>query len=299
MTPDRAKVRWWVAVCLFWGCLCGSMARADEGASESSTSDEARGNDTAPGETDTDDSDGDAPAADDSLSRYRQPFSVLAERTIGTTSRAVEFNWRRTRVHLGGLVAQPFELNSFDSLRVGGLARIPSGSGIFEVGAGYVWVWDTPSTEMLALTPYRQPGRPWRVSFEGNFGLPLAEGLVTASPRWFPALELVLMGYVGLRYDWYPGSMTGKNLRERLGATLSPGLTDSELRFLDGGRRLDGMQLDPARYTPMVGIGNDIYLAQGVFVSPRVMMSVPLFALPIGSELFFWGEAAVLVGVAL
>ena len=105
------------------------------------------------------------------------------------------------------------------------------------------------------------------------------------------------MGYVGLRYDWYPGSMTGKTLRERLGATLNPGLTESELRFLDG-RRLDGMQLDPARYTPMVGIGNDIYLAQGVFISPRVMLSVPLFALAVDSDLFLWGEAAVLVGMA-
>ena len=236
-----------------------------------------------------------AESTGDILSAYQQPFSVLAERTIGTTSRAVEFNWRRTRLHVGGQVALPFELNSFDSLRVGGLLRIPGASGIFEVGTSYVWVWDTPSTEMLALTPYRQPGRPWRVSLEGNFGLPLAEGLVTAAPRWFPALELVLMGYVGLRYDWYPGSMTGKTLRERLGATVSPGLTESELRFLDA-RRLDGMQLDPARYTPMVGIGNDIYLAQGVFLSPRVMLSVPLFALPIGSDLFFWGEAVVLVG---
>jgi hypothetical protein len=225
------------------------------------------------------------------------PFDVLAERTIGTTSRAVEFNWRRNRVQVGGQVAQPFELNSFDSLRVGGLVRLPREGRIFEFGTSYVWVWDTPSTEMLALTPYRQPGRPWRISLEGNFGLPLAEGLVTASPRWFPALELVLMGYVGLRYDWYPGSMTGKNLRERLGATLSPGLTASESSLLEG-RRLDGMQLDPARYTPMVGIGNDIYLSQGVFVSPRVMLSVPLFALAIESELFFWGEAVVVVGAA-
>ena len=257
-------------------------AWADEAASE-------------PSEETVEDADEATESSGDTLSAYQQPFSILAERTIGTTSRAVEFNWRRTRVHVGGQVALPFELNSFDSLRVGGLLRIPRAGGIFELGTSYVWVWDTPSTEMLALTPYRQPGRPWRISLEGNFGLPLAEGLVTASPRWFPALELVLMGYAGLRYDWYPGSMAGMTVRERLGATLRPGLTESELRFLDG-RRLDGMRLDPARYTPMVGIGNDIYLAQGVFVSPRVMLSLPVFALSIESDLFFWGEAVVLVG---
>lgn len=232
---------------------------------------------------------------DDTLSRYRTPFPVLAERTIGSTSRPVEFNWRRTRVHVGGVVAQPFELNSFDSLRVGGLARIPSNGRVFEVGTGFVWTWDTPSTELLALTPYRQPGRPSRVSFEGNVGLPLAEGIVTASPRWFPALELVLMGYLGVRYDWYPGSMAGKNLRERIGATLNPGLTDEEVTTLEP-RRHPGMQLDRARYTPMVGIGNDIYLAQGIFVSPRVMLAVPLLALASGSDLLWWGDAALVVG---
>ncbi len=150
-------------------------AWADEAASE-------------PSEETVEDADEATESSGDTLSAYQQPFSILAERTIGTTSRAVEFNWRRTRVHVGGQVALPFELNSFDSLRVGGLLRIPRAGGIFELGTSYVWVWDTPSTEMLALTPYRQPGRPWRISLEGNFGLPLAEGLVTASPRWFPAL---------------------------------------------------------------------------------------------------------------
>jgi len=234
---------------------------------------------------------------DDPLSRFRSPFPVLAERTIGTTSRAVEFNWRRTRTQLGGQLAHPFELNSFDTYRMGALARFPREGRILEVGMSYNYVWDTPSTEMLALTPYRQPGRPNRWSFEGNFGLPLAEGVVTAAPRWFPALELVLMGYVGLRYDWYPLSMRGMKFGERLAATFNPGLTDSELTTLEA-RRHPGMQLDPARYTPMVGIGNDIYLAQGVFISPRVMLSVPLLVAANSSDLWWWGEAGVVAGVA-
>jgi hypothetical protein len=291
------------ALCALWVGFFGTgTAWAQEDAGGDSAADDSAGGDSAAddsagGDSAADDSAGGDSAEEDPLSKYKTPFGVLAERTIGTTSRPVEFNWRRTTVQLGGQVAQPFELNSFDSLRLGGLARIPRDGRIFEFGASYVWVWDTPSTEMLALTPYRQPGRPWRVSFEGTFGLPLAEGLVTASPRWFPALELVLMGYAGLRYDWYPGSMTGKTFRERLSATFNPGLTDSEEAFLEG-RRHDGMQLDPARYTPMIGLGNDIYLAQGVFVSPRVMLSVPLFALAVDSELYWWGEAVLVVGAA-
>lgn len=269
----------------------------------------AWGQDTASSDPETDPPTSDSPDAegppadddtadeDDPLSAYRTPFPVLAERTIGTTSRAVEFNWRRTRAQVGGLVAQPFELNSFDSLRAGGLLRLPRDGRVFEVGLGYVWVWNTASTELLALTPYRQPARPRRWSLEGSLGLPLAEGVVTAAPRWFPALELVLMGYVGLRYEWYPGAMAGMRLGPRFGAAVSPGLTADELANLEDRRRA-GMKLDPARYTPMIGMGNDIYLAQGVFVSPRVMLSVPLFVPANGSDLLWWGEASVVVGVA-
>jgi hypothetical protein len=102
---------------------------------------------------------------------------------------------------------------------------------------------------------------------------------------------------VGLRYDWYPLSMEGMKLRERFSATFNPGLTDDEVVTLEP-RRHPGMQLDRARYTPMVGIGNDIYLSQGIFVSPRVMLSVPLLALANSSDLLWWGDASLVVGVA-
>ena len=58
------------------------------------------------------------------------------------------------------------------------------------------------------------------------------------------------------------------------------------------------MQVDPERWGPVIGIGNDIYFAQGVFVSPRVMVSVPLLAPVTGSDLLWWGDASVAVGVA-
>ena len=93
------------------------------------------------------------PAEVDPLAPYRVPFDVLTERAIGSAAQPVEFNWRRTNVMLAATGGHPFELNNFNSLRAGGLARFPMNRAIFEVGVSYVWVWDSPSSELLALTP--------------------------------------------------------------------------------------------------------------------------------------------------
>lgn len=235
--------------------------------------------------------------ADDPLSRHRTPFAELAERTIGTASQPVEFNWRRTTVHAAATGGQLYELNNFNSLRVGAMARFPSGGMIAELGLGYVRTWDTPSSDMLALTPYRQPGRPDRMEIDINVGIPLAEGVVTVAPRIFPSLELVLNGYVGFRYLLYPDAFAGMKAGTVFSSIFAPSLTPDEIANLDD-RRLDAMQVDPGRYGLMIGIGNDLYFKQGIFLSPRAMFSLPILAPVTKTELLLCGEFSLAIGVA-
>lgn len=235
---------------------------------------------------------------EDPLSPYRTPFGVLVESSIGSTSRPVEFNWRRTRAQIGATGNFLAELNNFNTARAGALARFPANGLIYEVSVTHAWVWDTPSSELLALTPYRQPGRPARWDLDFNVGFPLAEGVVTARPRVFPTVEMVLMGYAGLRYDFYPRTFEGLKAREVAGALLSPYLSDAEIENLEE-RRLDAMEVDPGRYNTMVGLGNDLYFKQGIFIAPRVMIAVPLLAPVSGTELYVWGDLSLSVGVAL
>ncbi len=249
---------------------------------------------------DTDDSGGETEEEsedEDVLSPYRTPFVVLTERTIGTTSRPVEFDWRRTTVHVGATGTHLFELNNFNSLFAGGTVRAPAGGGIVEASLGWVWVWDTPSSEQLAYTPYRQPGRPDRLELDLAVGYPLAEGVVTAAPRFFPPVELVFSVYGGLGYHIYPGAMKGKRFRERMSAVFSPMLTESELEILED-RRLDAMMVDTGRYGVFVGVGDELYFRQGVFVAPRVMFAVPVLAVAAGSELWFQADLSLTIGVA-
>ncbi len=247
-------------------------------------------------EQDSDDEDSD-PEPDDPLSPYRTPFGVLVDRAIGTSSRPVGFSWRRTRVQLAATGDHLFELNNFNSLRAGGLARFPAGGGIIELGLSYVWVWDTPSSEQLAYTPYRQPGRPKRMELDLTVGLPLAEGVVTTAPRFFPAVELVFNAYAGVRYLIYPTGFAGLRAREVAAAIFSPLLTETELDNLED-QRLAAMQVDSGRYGLMAGVGNDIYSKQGIFVSPRLMMAVPVLAPASGTQLLFWADLSLTVGVA-
>lgn len=233
----------------------------------------------------------------DDLRRYRTPFPVLAERAIGTASQPVEFNWRRTRGQLAATGDQLLELNNFNSVRAGGLFRVPAGGVLYEVGVSYAWVWDTPSSELLALTPYRQPGRAPRVELDLQVGLPLAEGSVTTRPRWLPAAQLVLNGYVGLRYLFYPSSFEGMRAGEIFTALVSPRLTRTERENLQE-RRLDAMRLDAARYALQVGLGNDLYFRQGVFLSPRAMLALPVLGPATRTQLRLSGSLTLAVGAA-
>ena len=233
----------------------------------------------------------------DPLSPYRVRFDMLVDRTIGTASVPVAFNWRRSTVHVAAHGTFLVELNNFNTLRAGATVRLPTRKTLVELGISGVEVWDTESSERLALTPYRQPGRPDRLELDVLIGLPLAEGVVTASPRLFPATQLVFNAYVGLRYSVYPTGWPGMKPGEVVGAILNPGLTRREVRNLEGAR-LDAMEVDPQRYGLMAGVGNDLYFSQGVFVSPRMLFAVPLLAPATESRLIMQVDLGLLVGVA-
>ncbi len=234
---------------------------------------------------------------DDTISRYRLAFPVLVEQAIGSASKSVEMNWRKANAMVAATGSHPFELNNFDTLRAGGVVRAPFDQVLVEVGAAYVWVWDTPSTTQLALTPYRQPGRPPRVEFDLTVGFPVAEGVITTFPRLLPSAQIVFTPYIGLRYLLYPMSFDGMTPREIVAAVVSPGLTDDELENLED-RRLDAMELDPGRYGLMIGFGNEIYFKQALFLMPRAMFAVPLLAPASGSELRWWADLSLSLGVA-
>ena len=237
------------------------------------------------------------PPVEDPLSRYRTPFGVLMDRAVGSASMPVEYNWRRTTAQVGAMGDFLFELNNFNSARAGAMGRFPSGGLIYEVALSRVWVWDTPSSRLLAYTPYRQPGRPERFEADFNVGIPIAEGVVTARTRFVPTVQMVLNAYAGIHYCFYPFSFDGMKAREVAGALLSPALSEDEINQMED-RRLSAMEVDPQRYTVMAGIGNDLYLKQGVFLSPRVMFNVPLLAVATESDLLFWGQFSLAAGVA-
>lgn len=240
----------------------------------------------------------DEPAPEDPLAPYRVPFTELAGRTIGAASKPVAFDWRATTVQVAGLGSFPFELNNFNTLRAGGLVRVPTGGSLVEIGVTWAQVWDTPSSQLLALTPYRQPGRPPRIELEFGVALPVAEGVVTAAPRFFPATQLVFNLHAELRYLIHPTGWGGMRPREVVGAIFSPRLSEIEIDNLERAR-LDAMQVDPGRYGLLVGFGNDVYFKQGVFVSPRFLASLPLLAPASATELVWWAEFSLAVGVAL
>lgn len=235
--------------------------------------------------------------ADDVLSPYRAPFGPLAERAIGTTSRPVAFDWRRTDAQVAVVGSYLAELNNFNSMSAGLMLRLPSDKALVEIGVRGTSVWDSPSSRMLAFTPYRQPGRPSRLDVDVALGLPLAEGIVTAATKYFPAVQLVFNGYVGLRYSLYPTGFREMTAGQVMRAVLAPRLTDAELLNLEDAR-LDAMKLDRARYTPMLGVGNDIYFKSGLFLSPRVQVAVPLLAPATETELYVWTDVSIAAGYA-
>jgi hypothetical protein len=217
---------------------------------------------------------------------------------IGVASRAVRFDWRRKSMGVGATGGELLEMNNFRSRKVGLSARRPFASSMIgDVAINWVETQGSPSSEKLALTPYRQVGRPSRLELDVDAAYPLAEGVATSRPGRFPATELVFSAVGGLRYLHYPGAIHGADVREigemqELGRTIfAPSLTRKELRYLED-KRPGGMEVDRARYNLLGGIGGDLYFHKGGYVSPRAMVALPVT----GSGLGWWWELTLDAG---
>lgn len=242
-------------------------------------------------------------APDDTiLERYRTPWEALNERKIGEASRAVRFDWRKSELGFGVEVSELLELNNFGSARFGGFLRRPLGSFLLELGVTWVFGSSSDSAQKLALTPYRQFGRPSRLEIDLNVGFPLAEGVATARLGFFPATELVFSVNAGLRYLFYPGALGGISAGDVLKDMFGLKLSQVEYDNLEKTRPA-AMQIDGARYSVLVGFSVDVYLQPGLFLSPRVMLGLPVLAGisgPMGpGGLGFWWELTVALGWAL
>ncbi|MFL5320120.1 MAG: hypothetical protein ACJ790_10735 [Myxococcaceae bacterium] len=235
---------------------------------------------------------------DTSIEKFRTPVEALTERMIGAASKSVRFDWRKSAVQFGLIGSELLERNNFGSMRFGGMVRKPLGSFMGEVAISHVWTWGTDSSEKLALTPYRQYGRPSRFELDVNVSYPLAEGVVTSVPGFFPATELVFSAIAGVRYLFYPGGLGGGKFIDTAKAVLAPSLSDRELARMEGIRE-PGMKIDPGRYGLMGGLSLDVYLQPGLFISPRAMIAVPLLAPVTGTGLGLWWELTFGLGWAI
>jgi hypothetical protein len=227
------------------------------------------------------------------LEKYRTPLEVLTERAIGEASRAVRFDWRRSTVGFGVVGSQLIELNNFVSGRVGGFVRTPLGGFLGELAVTRVFTSGSAATDQLTYTPYRQNARPSRVELDLNLGYPLAEGVVTPRFSFLPPMEMVFSANAGLRYLYYPGSLSNLSAGDVLKGLFAPQLSQAELDNLEG-QRLGGMAIDPARYSLLLGFSGDVYFQNGVFFSPRVLLALPVF----GGGLGVWWELSLALGWA-
>lgn len=232
-----------------------------------------------------------AQAEDETLERYRTPFEVLNERMIGVASRAVRFDWRKRRLGVGLIGSQLLELNNFSSARFGGFVRKPMGSFMGELAITRVLTWGSDSTDKLALTPYRQAGRPSRIELDVNVGYPLAEGVATSRPGFFPATELVFSANAGFRYAYYPGALSGASFGEVARSLIAPRLSEKEQANLES-KLPPGMQIDAGRYNLLAGLGLDVYFQTGGFFTPRAMVALPIT----GTDLGLWWELTFSAG---
>ncbi|MDX2020577.1 MAG: hypothetical protein SF187_10070 [Deltaproteobacteria bacterium] len=233
---------------------------------------------------------------DTSIEKHRVPFDtlsqrLLSERSIGVASRAVRFDWRQKSVGVGLIGSQLFELNNFKSARYGLFARMPLSGWMGELSITRVQTWGSPSSDKLALTPYRQLGRPSRFELDASLAIPLVEGVGTARPGFMPSTQLVLSAVGCLRYLFYPEVLDGASVTQVARSFIAPRLSSRELRELEDAR-LGGMQIDRGRFNALAGLNLDIYFGSGGFVTWRSLVALPIT----GSEIYWWWEATVGAG---
>ena len=234
---------------------------------------------------------------DDVVARSRTPVQALTEHFIGSTARAVRFDWRRSTIMVGLSAAEVVEKNNFSAQRYGLLGRKAFTDLIVEVGVQLYLSDDTPSSELLALTPYRQSGRPAHLELDLNVGYALAEGVVTPLAAFMPPAEVALVALGGVRYLGYWQTFPDRPIQD-IGLSLaSPQLSQIELERLDTDAP-EAMASDPARLHALVGLAVDTYLQPGLWVSPRAMLAVPVLVPVTNTSLGFFWELTLAVGWA-
>lgn len=248
--------------------------------------------------------------ADPSVDRYRVPVDRLAEHYLGSTSRAVRFDWRRSPAIVAIQGGELLERNNFGSFRLGAVVRRPFDSWVLEGGLSYVFVTPTESSRLLALTPYRQPGRPSRVELDLNVSHPIFEGVVTPLHDILPPAEMVLSATGGVRYLFYYETLVGERAWDDVDTwteletwrDIGEGLASAQLRDSDRvvleRHALGGMGIDPAILHALVGLTFDGYFQPGLLLSSRVLVALPVLAPVSGTRLGFWFEVGLAVGWA-
>jgi hypothetical protein len=234
----------------------------------------------------------------DALEPHRARVEALNEHFLGSAARAVRFDWRRSPAILGVAASEVIERNTFGQLRFGGVARKAFGDLLGEVSVHYAHAIATPSSDTLALTPFRQAGRPPHLELEVDVGYAIAEGVVTPITSWIPPAEMALVAWAGARYLVYPEGWIGRPITDVGLEIVSPQLSEAEILKIEG-NALDGMLVDPARLHTLVGLSLDVYFQPGVVLSPRAMVAVPVLAPVTATQLGFFWELGLTVGYAL
>jgi hypothetical protein len=237
------------------------------------------------------------PADDDVVARARTPVQALTEHFVGSTARAVRFDWRRSPVMVGVSVGEVVEKNNFSAQRYGLLGRKAFSDLILEVGVQLYVSDDTASSAQLALTPFRQAGRPGHLEIDLNVGYAVAEGVVTPLAAFMPPAEVALVALGGVRYLGYWQTFPDRPIQD-IGLSLaSPQLSTIELERLDRDAP-EAMAIDPARLHTLVGLAVDTYLQPGLLVSPRAMLAAPVLVPVTNTSLGFFWELSLVVGWA-
>jgi hypothetical protein len=238
------------------------------------------------------------------LPTLRTPLPVLQERFVGVASRATRFDWRSTTAMVGVFASELIERNNFAAVRLGLLGRRALGDLVIEGGVSWAASFATSSSDLIALTPYRQAGRPARLELEANVAYPLAEGVTTASAWFVPPAELVLNVIGGARYLLYPqlffSERPPSDIPFGLGTAasiVSPVLTDEDVVILERDAT-PSMAIDRARLQVLLGVGTDVYFQPGIFFAPRALVAIPVLAPLSSTSLGFFWEVTALVGFA-
>jgi hypothetical protein len=221
----------------------------------------------------------------------RTPLPLLQERFVGVASRATRFDWL-------------IERNNFASVRLGVLGRKALGDLVVEGAVSWANSFATSGSELIALTPYRQAGRPARLELEANVAWPLAEASTTASLWFLPPAEIVVNAIGGARYLLYPQLFLAERPSSDLPfgvdaavSVVSPVLSDSDVQVLERDA-VPGMAIDRARLQTLLGLGTDVYFPPGVFVTPRALLAVPLLSPFSSTSVGWWWEMSAVVGFA-